>query len=68
MENVTNEEAIANIGKIVRKSSLKPFKSGFTYNTIIGVIEHPILKIPAYIFYEDDSYVECRRCIIQTKL
>ena len=29
-----------------------------------GVINHPILDIPAYTFEEDDSYVECRRCEI----
>jgi hypothetical protein len=30
-------------------------------NTIKGVINHPHLNIPAYVFHEDDSYVECRR-------
>lgn len=52
-----------NIGKQVYKdSSGKPFKSGLKVNTVKGVIDHPILNIPAYIFEEDDSYVECRRC------
>jgi len=40
----------------------KPFKSGLKVNTITGIIDHPILNIPAYTFIEDDSYVECRRC------
>jgi len=47
-----------------KKSKSKPFKSGFKINTIKGVIEHPTLKIPAYTFEEDDSYVECRRCLV----
>jgi hypothetical protein len=42
----------------------KPFKSGSKINTIKGVINHPILNIPAYTFEEDDSHVECRRCFI----
>jgi hypothetical protein len=45
----------------------KPFKSGSKINTIKGVIVHPILNVPAYIFVEDDSFVECRRCFILDK-
>ena len=53
------------IGKKVHKpKSDRPFKSGFKINTVKGVIEHPILGIPAYTFEEDDSYVECRRCAV----
>lgn len=59
------ENYIDNIGKRVSKNSPKPFKSGEKINTIKDVINHPILNIPAYTFIEDDSYVECRRCIIQ---
>lgn len=64
---------IENIGKIVTKCRItqknkkyKPnkFKSGLYQNTVKDVIVHPILKIPAYTFIEDDSYVECRRCYI----
>ena len=60
-----------NIGKKVskdtsiggeKKKKVKPFKSGFKLNTVKGIITHPILNTPAYIFEEDDSYVECRRC------
>lgn len=59
----------SNIGKRVQKTTLKegvsprPFKSGFKINTVKDVIIHPVLNIPAYIFEEDDSYVECRRCL-----
>lgn len=65
-----------NIGKRVTKNRTnksgkprqpRPFKSGFHINTIKGVIEHPVLKIPAYTFEEDDSYVECRRCYISSE-
>jgi hypothetical protein len=68
MENNLNNVDI-NIGEKVCKTSKnntepKPFKSGLKINTIKGVINHPILNIPAYTFYEDDSYVEVRRCKI----
>jgi len=60
-----------NIGKWVCKGSIskqepnnKPFKSGLKINTVKAVINHPNLNIPAYTFEEDDSYVECRRCIV----
>ncbi len=52
-----------NVDKCVCKhKSNKAFKSGSKINTVKGIINHPILNIPAYVFYEDDSYVECRRC------
>lgn len=60
--NITFEDAKLNIGKKVSKTSFKPFKSGKLVNTVKDVIEHPTLKIPAYTFEEDSSYVECRRC------
>ena len=60
-----------NIGRRVRKGSIsdgnankKPFKSGLLMNTVKDVIDHPVLHIPAYVFEEDDSYVECRRCFL----
>lgn len=64
------ENYLQNIGKSCIKTSKegtvpKPFKSGFRANTIKGVIEHPILEGQmAYVFEEDDSYVEVRRCVI----
>lgn len=45
-----------------KKTNIKPFKSGKYQNTVKGIINHPILNIPAFTFEEDDSYVECRRC------
>jgi hypothetical protein len=56
---------VGEINQQVIKVSGKPFKSGNTVNTIKGYMEHP--QIPnekAYTFYEDDSYVEVRRCLI----
>jgi hypothetical protein len=47
----------------VRKKK-KPFKSGLMINTVKGVINHPILNTLAYTFHEDDSYVECKKCIV----
>lgn len=57
------------IGCRVKKTSKagtqpKPFKSQLLVNTVKGVINHPILNIPAYTFEEDDSFVECRRCVV----
>ena len=61
----------ANIGRRVTKGTIstgdanrKKFKSGLYVNTVKDVINHPVLNIPAYVFDEDDSYVECRRCFI----
>ena len=47
------------IGKFVSK-----IKSGNKINTVNGIINHPVLNIPAFTFIEDDSYVECRRCYL----
>ena len=55
----------ANIGLQCTKISGKPFKSGRITNTIKDVIIHPILKISAYTFFEDCSFVECRRVVIK---
>lgn len=61
------------IGKKVTKTyktgtTPKPFKSGLLVNTVKGIINHPILNIPAFTFEEDDSYVECRRCVLSEKV
>ena len=45
-------------------ANVKPFKSGGFVNTVTGVINHPQLNIPAFTFAEDDSYVDCRRCVL----
>ena len=52
-----------NIGKVVEKESRKPFKSKNKVNTVKGIVLHPVTNIPAYTFCEDDSCVECWRCI-----
>jgi hypothetical protein len=59
------------IGQKVRKTSgnnntkqPRPFKSGRKFNTVKGLVQHPTLNIPAFTFEEDDSIVECRRCIL----
>jgi hypothetical protein len=54
------------IGKKVKKTSdkPKPFKSGFKINTVKDIVRHEFLDIPAFTFEEDDSYVECRRCVL----
>ena len=61
------------IGFKVRETSKnnkepKQFKSGFKYNTVKGVIKHPILNTYAFTFEEDDSYVECSRCQLVEKV
>lgn len=60
---LTNEQMI---GMRVKKTSPKPFKSGNKVNTVKGIVDHPEPKlagIKAFTFEEDDSVVECRRCI-----
>lgn len=54
-----------NIGEKVQKKR-KPFKSGNKINTVKGLIFHPQLNLPAYVFEEDDSYVRCDICSIVT--
>lgn len=48
----------------VAKKSGNPFKSGLKINRVNDVIIHPITKRPAYIFDDDDSYVEVRMCVV----
>lgn len=50
------------VGKRVYKSSSKPFKSGSKINTVLAVIDHPVMGTPAFTFEEDASVVECRNC------
>lgn len=54
------------IGSIVVKRSGRPFKSGRISNTIKGYTINEQTKLPAYIFDEDDSNIECFRCIPKT--
>jgi len=52
------------IGERVEKfPSNKPFKSGFKINTVKSIITHEQTGLPAFTFFEDDSYVEARKCI-----
>jgi len=67
--NVDTNDYFDLIGKEVVKCSIgkkipngNKFKSGLTANTVKGIVKHLILDIPAFIFIEDDSFVECRRC------
>ena len=65
--NIGEKVAKQNIKKGKKIFNRKTFKSASLINTIKGVIDHPELQIPAYVFEEDDSYVECRRCKILTE-
>lgn len=50
------------VGKQVVKISKKPFKSKSLIATVKGVITHPITNREAFVFNEDESYVECKKC------
>lgn len=56
------------IGKQVTKAGRpgtitpKPFKSKNRVNTVKAVVNHPELNVPAFTFFEDDSYVRCSIC------
>jgi hypothetical protein len=56
------------INKTVAKYSGRKFKSGKKSATVKDVIVHPIIKIPALTFLEDDTYVECRKCYQEDKI
>lgn len=63
MQTIREKDYFHMIGKRVTKAnSGKPFKSGNKVNTVKGIINHPQLNIPAFTFFEDDSYVEARKC------
>ena len=58
------EEFFANIGKRVEKYSGNPFKSSFKINTVKDVIINEELGgVACYTFVEDDTWVECFRCV-----
>ena len=56
------------IGKKVVKKSGRPFKSKDKENTVVDIIVHPVLykkenrEELAFIFAEDNSYVNCKMC------
>jgi hypothetical protein len=63
-----NESFHSVIGQRVQKRrSGKPFKSGNKVNTVTGVIKHPKIDVLAFTFAEDDSYVACHICELETK-
>jgi len=51
-------------GKKVMKKSKRPFKSGEKVNTVANVCSDIYLKRLCFTFEEDDSHVECHRCIL----
>lgn len=55
-------EYVNMIGKKVKKAN-KPFKSGNKENTVKGIIINQQINRLAFIFEEDDSNVECWRCV-----
>mgnify|MGYP003418282412 FL=1 len=52
------------IGRKVMKRTGKPFKSTLKINTIKGIIIHEDTGNQAFIFQEDNSYVELPMCIM----
>ena len=52
------------IGRRVQKRGRgKPFKSTFKINTVKGIVDHPYRPgRPAFLFFEDDSFVSCETC------
>lgn len=62
--NLTLDELrIKVVGTTVYKSSGKPFKSGKWNATVKDVLIHPITQRLAFLFEEDESYVEAGRCL-----
>ncbi len=55
------------IDKKVIKKSGKPFKSKNKVNTVKSIISHLFLPELAFTFYEDDSYVSCSQCNLNTE-
>ena len=52
------------IGVRVYKNSNKPFKSGEKINTVKGAdVIHPVTNRLCFTFEEDETYVECHRCL-----
>lgn len=57
------QDVVEVIGTFVVKTSRKPFKSKLKQNTVKGYMIHPLTGKDCYTFIEDDSYVECFRCV-----
>lgn len=55
------------IGRRVKKKSGLPFKSTLKVNTVEDICEHPHLPgKPAFLFKEDESFVRCSVCELET--
>jgi hypothetical protein len=63
IRNLNMEYTLLPVGTKVKKISGKPFKSKKQINTVRDFVIHPFTKRPAYLFQEDDSFVECRQCV-----
>jgi hypothetical protein len=62
------QDFMSNVGKRVEKYSGKPFKSGKKINTATGIIMNKELgNVACYTFVEDESCVECYRCVAVEK-
>jgi hypothetical protein len=59
---VKKEQYMDMVGQKVIKKSKKPFKSMYQVATVKAVVKHAVKDAPAYLFEEDDSYVECYMC------
>jgi hypothetical protein len=55
-------EYVGLIGKKVRKAK-KPFLSGLQINTVKGIVIEQHINRYGFIFEEDESVVECWRCV-----
>lgn len=51
------------VGTKVIKRTGKPFKSALKVNTVKAMLQHPYTPHKAFSFHEDNSLVECFRCI-----
>jgi hypothetical protein len=54
------------IGKVVTKTSGKPFKSRAMTNTVAAVTTNPHTYRAAFTFEEDASVVDCHQCLDQS--
>ena len=50
------------LGRQVVKYSGSSFKSGEKINTVSGFRSHPVTENFCFLFVEDETFVECRRC------
>jgi hypothetical protein len=55
------------INSLVYKKSRKPFKSGLTLNRIKGICINPHTGNKAFYFWEDDSVVDIKQCLVLSK-